>query len=346
MEKLRTQMTEKAAAADKKKGGRKVPAVSPNKSMRTSNSVVCQRYLANPALVEGYKFDIRVYALVTSFWPLRCYTYHEVIGRLGTAKYNIDDLDDPYAHLTNASINKKNARELNAEEKKVFGAGAKWDTERLWGYLEGKGYIRENIWREIKKLVLLSLLPLIGEIPSDFHCFEVFGYDVMLDSSGKPWLIEINRSPAMVVACEADTAKQRMLNDMFNMLDFENNLLNSSTSGWADAERDPGGFELLFPFNQATQEANQDLAKAEAPVVYAVNSCYTADPLITTKIWSEKEGCEDNLFFGQTAEDEKEQPPWRRGNPKRHSAQHAAVDFRRKVIPEILKHYTVKPFRQ
>jgi hypothetical protein len=36
-------------------------------------SVIVQRYLANPLLVNGSKFDLRVYAYVTSFDPLQIY---------------------------------------------------------------------------------------------------------------------------------------------------------------------------------------------------------------------------------------------------------------------------------
>jgi tubulin polyglutamylase TTLL9 len=44
----------------------------------------------------------------------------------------------------------------------------------------------------VKTLISTSKL-----IINDKKCFELYGYDVMIDSSFKPWLIEINGSPSM-----------------------------------------------------------------------------------------------------------------------------------------------------
>ena len=43
-------------------------------------------------------------------------------------------------------------------------------------------------------------------IISDKHCFEMYGYDVMMDDDLKPWLIETNASPSM----SADTPEDRV----------------------------------------------------------------------------------------------------------------------------------------
>jgi tubulin polyglutamylase TTLL2 len=72
-----------------------------------------QLYIQNPWLLMGYKFDIRLYALVTSFHPLTVHLYKEGLVRFATKKYDdVVETDDgsgrmdTFKHLTNTSINK------------------------------------------------------------------------------------------------------------------------------------------------------------------------------------------------------------------------------------------------
>lgn len=64
-------------------------------------SYVVQRYLANPLLVGGKKFDMRIYALVVSYRPLRVYLYRSGFCRFTNFRYSLESTDDLYLHLTN-----------------------------------------------------------------------------------------------------------------------------------------------------------------------------------------------------------------------------------------------------
>ena len=59
-------------------------------------------------LIEGFKYDLRIYVAITSVNPLRLYVYEEGICRFATVKYNTNDLKNVFSHLTNYSINKRN----------------------------------------------------------------------------------------------------------------------------------------------------------------------------------------------------------------------------------------------
>lgn len=52
-----------------------------------SPNIVAQHYLPKPFLVHGYKFDLRIYALVLACDPLRVFVYKEGLARICTEKY-------------------------------------------------------------------------------------------------------------------------------------------------------------------------------------------------------------------------------------------------------------------
>jgi len=52
-------------------------------------------------------------------------------------------------------------------------------------------------------------------------CFEILGFDIMLDSKGEPWLLEVNHAPSF----NCDTAldqmvKRNLLRDTFRLLNI------------------------------------------------------------------------------------------------------------------------------
>ena len=70
---------------------------------------IVQRYIASPHLVGGKKYDMRIFALVTSFSPLVVWLYRTGFCRFSITKYSTDpeDLSNPEMHLTNNAIQKK-----------------------------------------------------------------------------------------------------------------------------------------------------------------------------------------------------------------------------------------------
>ncbi|XP_018349366.1 PREDICTED: probable tubulin polyglutamylase TTLL2 [Trachymyrmex septentrionalis] len=181
------------------------------------NAAVVQRYIENPLLIGGYKFDLRLYVCVPSYRPLTIYLYKEGLARFATEKFSLERLDDPFRHLTNFSLNKLGPG--YSEKKERIGAGCKWTFRQLRRYFEQSGYFDWILWQRISCLVTLTILSQAAGIPKSSNCFEFFGFDVLIDENLKPWLLEVNLSPALSNDCEVDSeVKKPLLHDLFDLL--------------------------------------------------------------------------------------------------------------------------------
>jgi hypothetical protein len=72
--------------------------------------IVVQKYLERPLLLDGFKFDLRVYCLITSIDPFRMFVFKDGLVRLSTTQYekpNEDNMAERCMHLTNYAINKE-----------------------------------------------------------------------------------------------------------------------------------------------------------------------------------------------------------------------------------------------
>ncbi len=57
---------------------------------------------------------------------------------------------------------------------------------------------------------------------NDKHCFELYGYDILIDDNLRPILIEINANPSLTSNTASDNEmKVKMLDDMLTILDLE-----------------------------------------------------------------------------------------------------------------------------
>ena len=188
----------------------------------TVNQCIVQQYITNPLLVNGFKFDLRCYVAVTSLDPLRIYVYNDGIVRFAAAAYeeNKDDLSKISAHLPNLSATRKvKAPADQPKEKRQH--KAKWSHDQLWAYLETNGFDSNAIRAEIDDAVttiFAAARPQLMKQENHRLSTELYGVDVLLDSTGRVHILGINISPALGVKSSIDVdIKSALIRDFLNI---------------------------------------------------------------------------------------------------------------------------------
>ncbi|XP_029452661.1 probable tubulin polyglutamylase TTLL2 [Rhinatrema bivittatum] len=190
------------------------------KDLTYHSAVIVQKYITNPLLISGYKFDLRIYVCVTSFCPLTVYVYQEGLVRFATEKFDLDSLDNIYAHLTNTSINKYGISYSKGKER--VGCGCKWTLSQFRSYLYSLDIDNVLLWQRIHNIVIMTLLAIASQVPPTPNCFELFGFDVLIDENLKPWLLEVNYGPALSLDCSSDvTVKKSLIHDIVELLNYK-----------------------------------------------------------------------------------------------------------------------------
>ncbi|KAA0706858.1 putative tubulin polyglutamylase TTLL9 [Triplophysa tibetana] len=147
-------------------------------------------------------------------------------------------IENPYliadVHLTNVAV-QKTAPDYDPEK------GCKWQMHQLRRYLTAKHGLDtvQTLFKEIDNIFIRSLLSVQKTIINDKHCFELYGYDILLDQDLKPWLIEVNASPSLTASSQEDfDMKYRLLEDTLHVVDMEGRLTGK--------EKRIGGYDLMW----------------------------------------------------------------------------------------------------
>jgi tubulin polyglutamylase TTLL5 len=82
------------------------------------------------------------------------------------------------------------------------------------------------MWAKIYDVIIKSLLSVdsvvfqnLKKLPNRNNCFELLGYDILIDSELKPWLMEVNLSPSLATDSPLDVKiKSNLLVDTFNLV--------------------------------------------------------------------------------------------------------------------------------
>lgn len=202
--------------------GNGIKVISKLPSIATSN-VIVQRYVSNPLLIHGLKFDLRFYVAVTAIDPLKIYIFDNGLVRLATAPYeeNLDKPENQAAHLTNFSINKNEKDFVVTNDISKDGTGNKWSHAPFWPFLESVGFDVPAIKKKIEDAfvqIIIAAHPTFKQQNNHRVSFELFGFDVMIDKDQEITVLEINVSPALGTSSELDKyIKTPLVRDLFNI---------------------------------------------------------------------------------------------------------------------------------
>ena len=202
-----------------------------------SHLAIAQEYVESYK-IDDTKFDLRVYVLVSSLDPLRIYVYRDGVARFCSQKSTANTV---YSQLTNTAVNKHNPDVKVESITKTI--------KQVFDVLKKDGVDTATIWKKIDRAVVLTVIsalkymreaekekcPQIG-YP---RCFQIFGFDVLLDTKLDPVIMEVNYRPSLA----ADTSDEKkmkiaMLSEAVKIAVPREvqPLLNDKTVGYVDAE--------------------------------------------------------------------------------------------------------------
>ncbi|XP_053128389.1 tubulin polyglutamylase TTLL13 isoform X2 [Hemicordylus capensis] len=200
------------------------------KEIKHGEHMICQQYVTKPFLIDGFKFDMRIYVLVTSCDPLRIFVYEEGLARFATMRYiepSSNNLEDICMHLTNYAINKHNENFVRDDNT---GSKRKLSTLNVW--LREHNYDTAELWRDIEDIIIKTLIAAHPVLRHNYRtcfpnhisgcaCFEILGFDILLDRKLKPLLLEVNHSPSFTTDSRLDReVKDALLSDAINLINL------------------------------------------------------------------------------------------------------------------------------
>ena len=157
-------------------------------------------------MIDGFKWDARVYVLVTSVEPLTVYVAREGLGRFCTEMYrrpSAANLDATYAHLTNYALNKNSPQYQTDAGDPSGGQGSKRALSAVLQRIEklSRSFTVAQFWRDMDHIVAMTLLSLQPELmhrqATEAKEFHLLGFDVLLDSNERVSLLEVNGNPSL-----------------------------------------------------------------------------------------------------------------------------------------------------
>ena len=209
-------------------------------------NLIIQKYIEKPLLYDERKFDIRIWVLFTYMLKTNrfdAYVFKEGHLKASSEIFDINSLNI-FIHLTNYSVQKysKNFSKNEIGNEISFSNFQKeLDTKN-----NGINFKRD-IFGKIIKIIGITANIAKNKI-NNFNrknCFEIFGYDFILDEEYNPFLLEINTNPGyeesspvikMLVPRMIDDALRLTIDKTFERNDKYKNCSKYSVNHYNDEE--------------------------------------------------------------------------------------------------------------
>ena len=243
------------------------------------NNYILTKFLYNPLLIKGYKFDLRIHGLITGVKPLKLYLYNEGLVRIASEKYNFSKstLNNKYAILTNLYLNIKNKKKFiypqnlpNLEESNL------WNIETFQNYCERNNINFSKIFSEIGDIFIKAILSVREKLikfieKNNFYYsnfYHLIGFDIIIDENLKPYLLELNNICGLRNDNDAEKYfTHNLIVDTLNILGicpknltFINRKKNkrilfgeSIEESLKELDRPRGGYKLIFPLKKSVE---------------------------------------------------------------------------------------------
>jgi len=171
------------------------PAAS--RSQPTEGWVV-QKYIENPLLLAGRKFDMRAYCIVARTTP-HLWFFRPGYCKVALEPYNAEDLADRLSHLTNACVQKTHPAYRESLRGQHIWSEEEAEAEFIAsGRHSGeKGTFWPGIHEQMKRALATVFEASSSLLERRAGYFDLLGVDFMLDDQLGLHLLEMNSNPAI-----------------------------------------------------------------------------------------------------------------------------------------------------
>ena len=188
-----------------------------------NNIMIIQKYIEKPLCYNNRKCDMRLWVLLT--WDFNLYLFKEGHFKASSLEYDVKSLNN-FVHLTNYSVQKhcENFSKFEKSNEISFS-----DFEKSH---KNKINLRKDLIPKTKEIIIHTIKSCINKINKLERkiCFEIFGYDFIIDENYVPFLLEINTNPGLEISSPLiEMLIHRMIDDAFKITIDQVFILNENT---------------------------------------------------------------------------------------------------------------------